>query len=204
LALLTWQRIRESLNPLNMAPLIVLCGLIAAGAAIQIADPHQGLEAWLERRERSRVESRYDIAIPAPLVGMSLMIGIVALSIVGCYAYHPEKSEVFEEMQIVRAEAITAAKQGDSRRTDHYIGIWDKWTRRLEVGVFLREWKLTRFQHVKARILREKLELLRHEVEDGDRAAATEMARQVHVAYNRLRSAFHAEPHHFRVVADTP
>jgi hypothetical protein len=190
LGFLAWQRFRESLNPLNTAPLLVLFGLVVAGAAIQLADPRRRLEAWLESRELSKVESRYDIPVPAPLVGMAVLAGIVALSVVGCFAYYPAKREVFDEMQIVKTEAIVAAKLGDSRRTDHYIGVWDKWTRRLEVGVFLREWRLTRYQHVKARILREKLELLRHEVEDGDHAAAAEMARQVNDAYDRLRRTF--------------
>ncbi|MCU0876315.1 MAG: hypothetical protein MUF06_00800 [Pirellulaceae bacterium] len=108
----------------------------------------------------------------------------------GCFAYYPAPGEVFDEMQIVRADALTFANLGDTRKTDHYIGVWDKWTRRLEVGTFLREWRLTPYQHMKARILREKMELLRHEVEDGEREETARMVREVSAAYDRLRRAF--------------
>ncbi|MDX1948046.1 MAG: permease [Pirellulaceae bacterium] len=190
LGLLAQQRIREILTPLNVVPLVVLGGLVLGGAVLRWTDPRERCEAWLESRERSRTASRYDFPLPAPVVGLVVLGGIVSLSVVGCYAYYPAKGEVFDEIRAVRADAIVAANQGDSRLTDHYIAVWDKWTRRLEVGVFLREWRLTPYQHMKARILREKLELLRHEVEDGDREAAKTMVRQVLVAQDRLRLAF--------------
>jgi uncharacterized membrane protein YraQ (UPF0718 family) len=192
-AVLARQRLGEMATPLYLAPVAALGLLVAAGVVLRLVDPSQRLEAWLERYEQSPAAARYDVPLPAPLVGGSVLAGIVALSLVGCYAYYPPKSDVFYEMQAIRAEALTAARQGDFRRTDHYINLWDKWTRRLEVGVFLREWRLTRYQHMKAQVLREKLELLRHEVDDGDRAAAAAMTREVHTAYDRLRSAFRAE-----------
>jgi uncharacterized membrane protein YraQ (UPF0718 family) len=192
LATFAWQRLRETLNPLSVAPLVVLGGLALAGAGLWLADPQCRIESWLERREHIRAASRYDVNVPAPLVGGAVLAGIVALSIVGCYAYYPHQQEVFAEMQIVRADALTSARLGDSLRTDHQIALWDKWTRRLEVGVFLRRWELSEYQHMKARILREKLELLRHEVEDGDRQAAETMIRQVNTAYERLQRAFPA------------
>ena len=166
--------------------------LVITGIALRYFDPKFQLEDWLERRKHTRAASRYDIPIPAPLVGMAVLGGINAMSIVGCYAYYPASDEVFAEMQITKADALSFANLGDSRKVDHYIGLWDAWSRRLEVGVFLREWRLTRYQHMKARILREKLELLRHDVEDGDRDATKAMVRQVQDAHERLRRAFEA------------
>jgi uncharacterized protein len=192
LAANAWQRLRESCTPFSLGPVLVLGGLIAAGIVLRVVDPTQRLEAWLQRREHFASAARYDLVMPAPLVGAAVLAGIVALSIVGCFAYYPKQEEVFAEMKIVRAEAFYAAKKLDSRMADHQIGLWDKWSRRLEVGVFLRQWRLTEYQHVKARILREKLELLRHEVEDGDRQAAEAMLRQVNTAYERMQRAFAA------------
>ena len=63
----------------------------------------------------------------------------------------------------------------------------------MEVGVFLRHFQLSRYQHVKAKILREKLELLRHEVEDGHAEGTKQMVREVHRAYDRMRDSFARE-----------
>jgi hypothetical protein len=184
------QRLRESATPLAVAPVVVLAVLCLGGIVLRMADPQERLEAWLASRERTARESRYDVAIPAPIVGMCVLAGIVALSVVGCFAYYPPPGEVFDEMQIVRADALSFAKLGDVAKTNHYLGVWDKWTRRLEVGAFLREWRLSRYQHIKARILREKLELLRHAVEDGDREETSRLVREVIVAYERMHRAF--------------
>jgi uncharacterized protein len=190
LTLQAWQRLQDRATVFDVLPAAALGVLVATGVALRLADPTQRIEAWLVSREATQRSSSYDVAIPAPLVGAAVLIGVVALSVVGCYSYYPEQSEVFAEMQIIQAEAIFAARQGDVLLTDNYIGMWDKWSRRLEVGVYLRERRLTRYQQIKGRIFRQKLELLRHEVEDGDKAAASELTRQVLDAYYRLKRAY--------------
>lgn len=193
LTILTLARLRETLSPFALAPIVALLGITLVGLLLRRIDPHEKIEAWLERREVSRPATKYDIIIPAPIVGMTILVGIFALSVVGCYAYYPAPKEVFAEMQMVRADAISSANVGDVAKTSHYIGVWDAWTRRLEVGVFLRHFQLSRYQHVKAKILREKLELLRHEVEDGHAEGTKQMVREVHRAYDRMRDSFARE-----------
>jgi len=190
LAPLAQQRFREALALPQVIPVGILGALMLLGAVLQVVDPQHRLEKWLEVAEVSRAASRYDVHIPAPVVGGLLLIGVVAMSIVGCFAYYPHKHEVFQEMQMVRAEALLAANLMDARKAAHYIQLWDAWTRRLEVGVFLREWHLTPYQKIKAKILRDKLELLRHEVESDDHEATKIMIRQVNDAYVRLQKAF--------------
>lgn len=195
--LLAWQRLRETLTPLHAAPLWALAGIVLVGAALRRIDPHQRLEQWLESREASPAASRFDLPLPAPLVGGILLAGVIALSVTACYAYYPEKQEVFEEMQILRAEALIAARQRETSRALHYLELWDAWSRRLEVGVWLRQWRLTPYQRMKSRIFRDKLELLRHELQEPAGESLEALVREVNDAYLRLRKAFdsdHARP----------
>ena len=187
-----WQmaslKLQDAVRPHEWTLLLVTGVLCLAAVALRFVDPHQRLELWLERQPERRAS--LDIRVPSAVLGMVFLLVLVGLSVAGCYIYYPEPKVVFEELQSIRAEALVAAKQGNTKQADHWIGLWDEWTRRLEVGEFLRQGRVSDYQHMKARILREKLELLRHEVEDGDRAAAAQLIRQVHEAYDRLQRAF--------------
>jgi uncharacterized protein len=182
------QKLQDAVRPYEWTLLLVTGVLCLVAIALRFADPHQRLERWLQTRPERRPP--LDIRIPAAALGFVFLLVLVMLSGAGCYIYYPEPIVVFEELQAIRADAIVAAKQGNVKQADHWIGLWDEWTRRLEVGEFLRRGRVSDYQRMKARILREKLELLRHEVEDGDRAAAERLTRQVQDAHNRLRQAF--------------
>jgi len=161
----------------------------AGGVALQRFDPRRTVEAWLERAPERQARLR-DFNVPAPVIGVVILAGLTAASVVGCFIYFPEPREVFKEIPVIRAEALSAAQVGDVRQTDHWFAVWDDWTRKLEVGVFLRTRRLTPYQHIKARLVREKLELLRHEVEDGDKVAARKLVKQVNEAHRRLYETF--------------
>ncbi len=118
------------------------------------------------------------------------LAGLVALSVVGCYAYYPAPREVFEEMSILRGEVLTAAISGNQKHAEHFIPVWDDWTRRLQVGVFLREGSLSPYRRMKAKVFRDRLEFLKHAVEEGDRDEAREYVTRVSKAYMRMRRAF--------------
>lgn len=178
-------------------PLLDWCGMailgtvVLAGLILRKVDSAGRIESWLESdAESAAVPSRWDVTVPAPVLGVVALIGLVAFSIVGCFAYYPSRQEVFEEMKAVRAEALYFAKQKDSKRTDHWFALWDDWTRKLEVGVYLRTGRLSEYQHMKARIFREKLEQLRHAVEDQDDEEIKECVSGVYHADRRLQVAF--------------
>jgi len=96
----------------------------------------------------------------------------VALSIVMCYAFYPSREECFEEIRFIRADALSAANSGDYEHAKFWIPRWDEWSRRMEVGVYLRSGRVTPYQRMQGFLLRQKLDLLEHEVEherpDGD------------------------------------
>lgn len=40
-------------------------------------------------------------------------MGLVALSVLGCYIYYPPPSEIFEEMRIINTEVVASASSQD-------------------------------------------------------------------------------------------
>ncbi|MGC1721402.1 MAG: hypothetical protein WA746_20640 [Isosphaeraceae bacterium] len=105
-------------------------------------------------------------------------------------AFYPAPKEVYEEMYILRGEVLAAALSGNKKHAEHFIPIWDDWTHRLQVGVFLREGNLTAYRCMKARVFRDRLEFLKHAVEEGDRDETREYIGLVNRAYGRMRLAY--------------
>ena len=78
-------------------------------------------------------------------------------------------------------------------RDRYWIPIYDDWTRKLQVSMFLRGEELTPYRRAKATILRDKLELLEHEVEDQEVKESRELGMAVTRAYSRMRAAYTME-----------
>jgi uncharacterized membrane protein YraQ (UPF0718 family) len=185
-------KLRENLQPFEIVGLVLVASLVVTGLGLRALDRRWRIEDWLERpsREAGRSPGWFDVSVPAPVLGMVGLAGLVAFSIVGCYAYYPAKQEVFDEMQILRGEVLTAALSGDRKHAEHFIPIWADWTRRLEVGIFIREGGVSPYRRMKAKVLRDRLELLKHAVEEGDRDEAREYVTRVSDASRRLRQAY--------------
>ena len=85
---------------------------------------------------------------------------------------------------------LTAAISGNQKHAKHFIPIWDDWTRRLQVGTFLREGSLSPYRRMKAKVFRDRLEFLKHAVEEGDKDEVREYVSPVDQAYRRMRRAY--------------
>ena len=121
------------------------------------------------------------------------LMGLIALSVFGCYVYYPAPAEIFEEMRIVNTEVMASASSQDWDTALYWIPIYDDWTRKLQVSMFLRGEELTPYRRAKATILRDKLELLEHEVEDQEVKESRELGMAVTRAYRRMRAAYTME-----------
>ncbi|MGB0761622.1 MAG: permease, partial [Rubripirellula sp.] len=99
------------------------------------------------------------------IVGATLLCGLIALSVVMCYAFYPSRDECLEEIKFIRADALSGATSGDYEHTKFWIPRWDEWSRRMEVGVYLRSGRVSPYQRMQGFLLRQKLDLLEHEIE---------------------------------------
>ncbi len=185
-------KLKEDLHPFERTGMTVLGILAVIGLTLRILDRHWRVEDWLERAPDpgERAVSRFDLAIPAPVLGAIALAGLVVLSGVGCYAYYPAPSEIFKEMYILRGEVLTAASSGDQKHATHFIPIWDDWTRRLEVGAFLRDGSNRPYRRMKTKVFRDRLEFLKHAIEEDDKDEIREYSTGVDRAYHRMRQVY--------------
>lgn len=185
-------RLREDVQPFERVGLIILGSMAVAGLLLRLLDRRWSIEDWLEREPRpsGTAPSWHQASVPAPVLGVVALLGLIAVSVVGCYLYYPDPREVFEEMSILKGEVLTAAMSGDRKHAEHFLPVWAEWTRRLEVGSFLRQGSLSPYRKAKTKLFRDRLELLKHAIEEGDREESREYVVLVSLAYGRLRGAF--------------
>lgn len=150
--------------------LVVLAGLVAAGAVLRGVDPRGRLEARLAEAATPQVHTArgWDVVLPAPVLGAAVLAGLVALSVVAAYLYYPAPATALEDLKFVEAEAHGAALAGDQRRTRVWIEAWEDTVRRAEVGVWIRRGRVGPELAAAAGVLRERIEALEHAVLDAD------------------------------------
>jgi len=193
LAPLAVAKLREAIDPVARVGLIVLATLAVIGLVLRALDGRWRVENWLERVPETPSDGQpgwLNVSIPPPALGGIALAGLVAFSLVGCFAYYPSPREVFDEMTILRGEVLTAALTGNQKHAGHFIPVWEDWTRRLQVGTFLREGRLGPYRRMKAKVFRDRLEFLKHAVEEGDREESREIVQSLQKAYGRMRQAY--------------
>ena len=189
----TQQKLERDINPFEWRPLWMFGLLILSGVVLRIVDGRSKLEQWLEAAPPKQISGRGDIIVPGPVLGLLSLAGLVVLSVVGCFAYYPSPDECLEAMTDARISALSAGLAMDQTETKYWAERYDDWTRKLEVGAYLRHGKLSEYHRWKARLLREKLEILEHEVEDGEREEVTKLISQISRSHNRMSHAFREE-----------
>jgi len=187
LATQTVEKLKRDIVPYEWYSLELLTLLLVAGCVVRLADRNGRLEAWIARTPEPSETGRMDMVVPPSVLGGLALVGLVIFSGVGCYAYYPPASEVFEEINSARVNALSP---GSVSHVVYHIDAYQEWTRKLEVGTFLRTGQLTDYQRWKARLVREHLEMLKHTVEDGERDESRQWVSKVQRSHNRMRDAF--------------
>jgi uncharacterized membrane protein YraQ (UPF0718 family) len=165
------RRVRLETQPHEWFGAGVLALLAVFGVLMRLFDPARRIDAWLIRHPAAglgSLSSKYDVEVPGPVLALVGLAGIVAMSVVGCYAYYPEPSEVLEELSIANTEVASAAISGNREHALHWIPVCESWNRRLVVGTYLRRWRVSDYHLMKSRLFEDRLEELEHAVEDGD------------------------------------
>ncbi len=183
-----WTILIEKIAPHEIVGMGSAAVLLAVGLALFIWDRQQKTEKWLE--QKADAKPKLDVSLPAPVLGGISLVGMIVLSVLGCYVYYPPPSEIFEEMRLINTTVESASLSKDWDEAMYWIPIYDDWTRKLQVSMYLRGEEMTPYRRAKARVLREKLELLEHEVEDKEVEEAKQLGAEVGLAYRRMRKAF--------------
>ncbi|MDG2221404.1 MAG: permease [Rubripirellula sp.] len=165
-----WQTSKEAVvkqsSIAGVVALAALAGLILVGIVARIFrfdESRLAVEDAMHGEELSG--GRFDIIVPPRVIGATMLAGLIGLSVVACYAYYPSPDECLEEIALARVECLSAANSGDVEHALFWLPVWEEWSRRLEVGTFLRYGEVRRYQSMQGYLIRKKLETLEHELE---------------------------------------
>lgn len=148
-----------------VALLGVMFRILKIDEASLVASAGAGSFASSVDSENAPARRGMDVIVPPGVIGATMLAGLVALSIVACFAYYPSPSECLEEISLARAECLSAANSGQIEHALFWLPVWEDWSRRLEVGSFIRTGELRPYQRMQGYLIRKKLELLEHELE---------------------------------------
>ena len=192
-----WNRIKLETQPHEKYGAMAIGALALMGLALKALDRRWVIETWLNQlpEPTAQLGTKWDIILPGWTLAAAGFLVIIATSVTGCFVYYPAPEETLEEMgRVATVEAFAAAYTGEKEHALHWIPICEGWNRRLQVGTYLRHWTLSDYHRMKARVFRDKLELLEHMVEGND--PPEEIKRQVLIckeAFGRLSLAFREE-----------
>lgn len=165
----------------------LMVGLMVVGLAFSLVRKLVDLEPWLVKEDE---RSGLNREVPGWVLGLTVVIGLITASVTGCYLYYPAPKDLLADMSMINTECVLSARLEDWEAAEKWIGYSDDLSRRLEVGVFLRQGKVAEFQGSKARVYREKLDVLKEYVEAKNPNGIVEKAQDVADAYMRMSASF--------------
>lgn len=148
---------------------VMLCGLIIRlvgvdeSTLVETADANSFASSLANEAPQDR--RGWDVIVPPAALGVALLSCLVLLSVVACYAYYPSPAECLEEVRIARVECLSAANTGQIEHALFWLPVWEDWSRRMEVGTFIRRGSVRPYQRMQGYLIRKKLEALEHELE---------------------------------------
>ncbi len=186
-------RLQRDVAAWQYRPLGLLGGLFLVGCLLRLFDRTGRLDAWIRQPVSQRPAGRIDVVVPPAVLGGLALLGLVLLSVAGCYAAYPSPADSLEAMTDARISTLSAALSLDHEETKYWAERYDDWTRRMEVGAWLRRGTLSDYHRWKTRLVREKLELLEHEVEEGDREVVLKLVSEITRSHRRMAEAYRTE-----------
>lgn len=192
-----WKTLRENTQLHEKFGSMILAGYLLIGLVLRVGGGNGKLERWTETDSRApqastEVGSAHwtEMKVPPVALGATVIAVLVAVSVVGCYAYYPSPDEVFEELRIAQGEALSGSLSGDLDHAEYWLPRYADWVRKLQVGAFLRQGKLSEHRRLKAKLLLDRLELLEHELAHHDPAELRELIALIQRTHRRLREAY--------------
>ena len=188
-----WRMIADDLRLFEVVSLAAVAITIAIGIAFRCFDPEGHVDLALTKEPEHVSNGAAGVLnadVPGPVLGGVAIVGLVAMSFVGCFVFYPPPAETLEDMKIAQADALSEATARDVENAAKSIARYDDLTRKLQVGYYLRQFALSDFQQARARVLRGRLEQLKDVVEAGQFDRVPELRLRVSDAHRRVREAF--------------
>ena len=156
----------------SQSPIVVQASLLGlglcvlVGATLRLLIPSR-IQAFMDHVPQLQKDDFQGVHLKVSerTVGLTCLAGLVAFSVVGCFAYYYQPKEVLEDMRLARGDLLSAATSRDYATALNTIPQLEKLSRILEVGYAIRHYELRPYQRMQAQILRNKLELLDHACE---------------------------------------
>lgn len=173
---------------------------VVTPAASKSKKGKQGAESEYENRidnwlyaDLPPSDNKYDVIVPAWVLGGVSVAGLVAASVIGCYLYYPAPEDLLPDLSNINTEVVLSAKNQQWETAEKWIPFADDLSRRLEVGVYLREGSVDDFLSAKAKSYREKLDEVKELVEERNSDGIDELAMSLSDTYRRMSAAFRGE-----------
>lgn len=169
-----WDTVAKETDMSMVASLIVLAIVGAFGLLFRVLKIDEGsltrnakAGSFVSSLQTEDAQPRrgLDVVVPPGVIGATMLAGLIALSVVACYAYYPSPDECLEEISMARAECLSAANSKQAEHALFWLPVWEDWSRRLEVGTFIRTGEVRPYQRMQGYLIRKKLENLEHELE---------------------------------------
>ena len=167
-------------------------GILAlVGIVFRLIETRWDLQNWF--LSQVQAPSKWDIALPSWVIGLVAGIGLVVVSVFGTYLYYPEPESLLDDFTGINTNCVVAARTGDWEGVEKWVLFCDDLSRRLEVGVFLREGSVSDFKRAKAKSYRDKLDELRDDIAAGQTSRTTEQSMELLQSYLQMSKAFREE-----------
>lgn len=188
-----WAKVAEKFGPFDAPPVYTLGALLLTGLVVRRRNCGERIERWLTAPATATTRTRptWDVPVPPVVVGAVAILGLLAFSVVGAYAYYPDRKTTVDDMVREKTEAQVAVNTRRLADAARHLEELDLLSRKLEVGVFLRTGRGTPERAMAAERFRTTVE----EVRDALRAGEGERAKrlfQLHTDERRVRDAVSA------------
>lgn len=188
--------LRDTTELFEIIGLAAVGVLVLLGGLLRAVDPQQRLEAYLAARKElpeGAEASVLDKDVPPVVLGGVAVAGLVAFSVVGCFIYYPKPEQTLQDLQMVRADALTFAIQQNATEAVPRIEDYMELTRKLQIGYYLRHGRPDEFQSLRAEKLRDWLEKLKDALEAGQFDRVRQLNSRIFAAHARCSQAYRQE-----------
>ncbi len=164
--------------------------MIVVGVLFRVIQMRWDLFAWYQKTTEGKKNSRLEVALPSWVVGVVSCVFLVVISVIGTYVYYPNPRILLNDLSALNTNCVMAAKTDDWEGVRKWVPYCDDLSRRLEVGLLLRDWSVSDFQRAKARVYREKLNIVRDNIDAGQISNIDAQAMELHQSYLQMSKAF--------------